>query len=284
MNHLEYNKVTEICIRRALPVGDTDIIDSFLKIYSDPFPETIAEAEAVVDYASALALMENEILKRFSDYLQNNRQIDKVEYIGYFYKVMKSSIVFINETEAIPDKVKYAYNKYEFEKLDNYRFIHGEHPMIDEFEKYLSEQLQKFSYANENISFFKYLEQSNEQEYSTFIDHTILKKLDKALRPEFISEDSKEMVLSFGKYWMYNAPSINWVKKQKTLLYLLLKLNDNSRDVPGGKLSEFVSITFKVNGKVLVEQNVSKTLSKVSSYYGSTETKTIDFILKSIGA
>jgi len=252
---------------------------AFIEIFSFTPDE---DTDNISTLSSGIISIESNIQEKFQNYLLNNPLLDIEEQKEYFYKILKGVFVAFIESDFIPYGVKYSYCEYEINRMKNFRFIHGSLKIFDEWEEYAVAQKERFKQANESIELLDYFKP---KKFPTFIDSDLLVKLDEALRPDFIDNSSIHLMpVFFIRSWKKNTPGIKWKAKQNSLLYLVFRLNGWKRDIPGGKLSHFISLTFMVKGKEVTEPNVSKALSKISSQYNSPETDIIETLLKSIQA
>jgi hypothetical protein len=228
-------------------------------------------------------IYENQIINKLHEAVTENPALDEKLVNEYFYKILKAINIMIYTDNSEPDELKYSIIQLEKERTNDQKRIHGESPIIIEFEKFILEKEKELEHAKTDKTISDFFKERVNEGSDYIFDADLLSKIDEKLRGEFIDTNSAYLPNKFLKNeWKYNTPKISWLKKQNSLLYLLFRLNQWKRDFYGGKLSHFISTTFTLKGEELIESNVSKALSKISSKSTSPEIDVISDLLNSI--
>lgn len=282
----DYNTLVRIAIEKVVPLNHQLYIDSLVRIFNELFTQEVETALQSDNVLLAHEIILNNLKANHYKEVSKTPELDTDEFREYLSKSVKSfDTIFFND-QSISDEFKHSVTKMGQDRITDLRYIHGDHPNIDEADKYLKNKEGKFNHADKGRSLIDIIyHQIGLPPASFLFDQLLIQQVDQKLRPEFIDHSAPPLSgILHVDGWQNNVPCIDWKKSQSALLYLFLKLNNWSRDIPGGKLAQLLSLSFTVKGKPLSASNVSKALSKIHPKYSSPETQIIDLALNAANA
>lgn len=261
----EYNNMLIPVIRSIVPPNETLFIKEMTKVFSTPLkhidPATIEHElyASMTESTADLNMKYYEVVKKYPKFRNQ-------KYTDYVMSIMMGMLVYNFENEKgdsveIIKGATFLKNNFELKAL-----IHNDHQAFKPMIEYIDGQISKHNKQIDTDYLFP---------------KQLIEKIDLELRGEWMDPQSPSLLSQMDRNnWHKNKPCINWENFDSAILYLFYLINENSRDIPGGKITELLAKTIIFKGKISSSKNLLKLLSKILKKVKITSKSLPDYFLE----
>lgn len=209
--------------------------------------------------------IEESLIHLFGVEKESNDKLEKVTR-AFSYSFLKTQF---------PDEVRLIIYDLIIKVASDINYLTGDSELF--FDTYLNRMIKsehkrlkkKFKDAPAIEDVLAFIEDAQKEEIreNQIWDFDTIVRIDKEFRGAWIERSSPELIQVLQKGWPQNSHRIKWLKDRNSLLWLFIKLNENKLDVPNGKLTDFISHCFIIDGIASDKRSISKAVSEVKKKY-----------------